>query len=138
MIAPALRAANRYRYFDASLTRIVPVITNMLSIGLTLREIRAIFAPSEPIRGCPSDAELRASMHRASPIYRQHIETIDAEMIDLAGRRRAFETRLERCRLELEAAGVVELPEPFASRRQVRPGRVAYERVTNEPTEQKD
>jgi DNA-binding transcriptional MerR regulator len=134
LIAPELRAANRYRYFDASLTRIVPVFTNMLSIGLALRDIRAIFAPSEPIRACPTDAQLRASMRRAVPIYRRQLEAIDAEMIDLAGRRRAFETRLERCRLELEATGVVELPEPFVSRRQVRPGRVAYERVEPEPS----
>lgn len=128
LIAPVLRAANRYRYFDTSLTRIVPVFTNMLSIGLALRDIRAIFAPSDPIRTCPSDAQLRASMRRAVPIYRQHVKAIDAEMIDLAGRRRAFEARLERCRLELEATGVVELPEPFANRREIRPGRVAYQR----------
>jgi len=128
LIAPALRAANRYRYFDAGLTKIVPVFTSMLSIGLTLREIRAIFAPDEPIRACPTDADLRVSMRRAEPIYRHHVEAIDAEMTDLVGRRRAFEARLERCRLEIEASGVVELPEPFSSKRQMRPGRVVYER----------
>ncbi len=128
LIAPVLRAANRYRYFDASLTRIVPVFTNMLSIGLALRDIRAIFAPSDPIQACPTDGQLRESMLRAAPIYRRYIESIDAEMIDLAERRRAFEVRLERCRVERESTGAVELPEPFANRRRVRPGRVSYER----------
>ena len=128
LIAPALRAANRYRHFDASLTRIVPVFTSMLSIGLALRDIRAIFAPTDPIRACPTDAQLRDSMLRAAPIYRKYLESIDAEMIDLAERRRAFEVRLERCRVESESTGTVELPEPFPNRRQVRPGRVDYER----------
>ena len=35
-----MRAANRYRYFDASLVKIIPVFLNMLSIGLALRDIR--------------------------------------------------------------------------------------------------
>lgn len=130
LIASSLRAANRYRYFDASLAKIVPVFANMLSIGLTLRDIREIFAPAAPIRACPPDADLRASMRRAEPIYRRHLESIDAEMTDLVGRRRAFEIRLERCRLEIEASGAVELPKPFTSRRQVLPGHVAYERTT--------
>ena len=127
LIAPVLRAANRYRYFDASITKIVPVFTSMLSIGLTLRDIRAIFAPDAPIRACPPDADLRTSMRRAEPIYRRHIESIDAQIIELAALRQAFKVRLERCRLELQSSGVVELPEPFANRRHIRPGRVAYE-----------
>jgi MerR family transcriptional regulator, copper efflux regulator len=138
LVGPVLRAANRYRYFDASLTKIVPVFTSMLSLGLALRDICAIFAPIEPLRTCPSDASLRASMRRAEPIYRRHIEAIDAEMIELAANRRAFEVRLERCRVELETTGVVELPEPFVSRRQMRPGRVAYERLAVDLGEQKN
>jgi len=130
-----MRAANRYRYFDASLVKIIPVFLNMLSIGLALRDIRAIFAPEDPIRTCPSDAELRASMVRAEPIYRRHIEFIDAQLEDLAGRRKAFEMRLERCRLELQASGVVKLPESPTGRRWVRPGRVEYERAPYDSSE---
>jgi hypothetical protein len=107
----------------------------MLSIGLTLREIRAIFAPHEPIRACPTDTDLRVSMRRAEPIYRHHIEAIDATMTDLVGCRRALEMRLERCRLEIEASGVVELPEPFSTKRQMRPGRVVYEPLSTERNE---
>ena len=129
LIAPSLRAANRYRYFDASLAKIVPVFANMLSIGLTLRDIREIFAPAAPIRARPSDAGLRASMRRAEPIYRRYVASIDAEMTELIGRRRAFEIRLERCRLEVQASGEVELPKPFTSRRHILPGHVAYERT---------
>jgi DNA-binding transcriptional MerR regulator len=127
LIAPVRRSANGYRYYDPGLVRIIPVFTAMLSLGLTLRAIASIFAPDGPLVSCPSDAELRASMVRAQPIYLEHLRRVDDEVAELLMRREAILGRLERCRAELLRSGPVELPEPARQgSRRFRPGRVEY------------
>jgi DNA-binding transcriptional MerR regulator len=126
LIAPVKRSSNGYRYYDPGLARLVPVFTAMLSLGLTLRDITGIFAPSGPLRSCPSDAELRVSMVRAQSIYQEQLKRVDAEIAHLLERREAILGRLERCRTELLQTGPLALPEPGFAARRFRPGRVEY------------
>jgi DNA-binding transcriptional MerR regulator len=119
IIAPSSRESNNYRLFDARIEGHLRLVDMMLSLGLTLREIKATFAPTSPLTGRVTPTELRAQMTRARAAYQRHLEALDAELERIKSQRRRLRARIAYVDEQLRHRDVVVAsPSPTLRRQQ--------------------
>jgi DNA-binding transcriptional MerR regulator len=126
LIAPLSRGNNNYRYYDAGIVEWVLVITMMLSLGLSLHDIRAALAEHEPIRTRGSDADARQRMKNAIAAYRTHVARLDEQVTEIALRRQKALARIAYCEAQLAGSGAVAVAHENHLQRVRRPGRIEY------------
>ncbi|HXP92341.1 MAG TPA: MerR family transcriptional regulator [Candidatus Binatia bacterium] len=131
LIRPLYRAANGYRYYDASLEYPIRVFGAAQSLGVSLSELCEIFAEARPLQREPSPSQARAATAVAADIYKRHIAAIDDEIARLQQVRELLQQRVAYCSEQLAGSGPVRIGVPnVRQERRYRPGRVEYVRIS--------
>jgi DNA-binding transcriptional MerR regulator len=130
LIAPVLRDKNGYRYFSPELANSIHVFSALLALGLSLREITAIYGETLPLRDAPTPAQARDCLLRALDVYEAHLRRIDEQLADLKLLKEELLARVVRCNEQLNSTEAVYLGSDRVLTRKSMPGRIQYERPT--------
>lgn len=127
IIAPAGRASNGYRFFSPSIEHEIRLIMMMLSVGLTLAEIRDILAPNGPLhKRVESSIEAARQMTQAITVYQRHLASNRERIAALQEHEHSLSERIGHCEAWLKSARTQTKTPPTIAGRSIRPGRVEY------------